>query len=177
MQNAKTARPPPLPPIELFRPLANLKQPAARHQHARNNIHQPNEQRGQTTPLLGNRQQDGLDVEFHENARHVVLRDRVALLRDGVLVREDGVSAVAVRMLGQAVGAGRGRFVVPVDFAQGFGVGGVDGGHDGEVVLVFVEAVVGGGEGVVEGVAQRRVEGAEGEFVNVVGEVEGCAGS
>lgn len=49
---------------------------------------------------------------------------------------------------------------------------GVDCGHDGEVVLVFVE--VGGcrGVGFVEGVEEGGVEGAEGEFVDDVGEVE-----
>ena len=98
----------------------------------------------------------------------------MALLCHGVLVREDRVLAVAVRVLGEAVGARRRALVVFVDsLAQGAGVGGVDCGDDGEVVLVFVEAVVGGGEGVVERVAQRRVEGPEGEFVDVVGEVEG----
>jgi hypothetical protein len=54
------------------------------------------------------------------------------------------------------------------------GVVGVDGGHDGEVVLVFVEVVRGCGEGVVEGVLERGVVGAEAEFVDVVGEVECC---
>lgn len=63
--------------------------------------------------------------------------------------------------------------MVLVDAAQGFGVGGVDGGDDGEVVLEFVEVAVGGGEGVVEGVGEGGVEGAEGELVDVVAEVEG----
>lgn len=50
---------------------------------------------------------------------------------------------------------------------------GVDCGYDGEVVLVFVEVGGGCGEGVVEGVEEGGVEGAEGEFVDYVGEVEG----
>lgn len=95
------------------------------------------------------------------------------LLCDGVLVGEDGVLAVAVRMLAQTVFARGGGFVVLVDAAQGFGVGGVDGGNDGEVVLEFVEVAVGGGEGVVERVGEGGVEGAEGELVDVVAEVEG----
>ena len=64
----------------------------------------------------------------------------MALLRDGVLIREDGVSAVAVGMLLEAIGAAGGRFVVFVDvFAEGLGVGGVDGWYDGEIVLILVE--------------------------------------
>jgi hypothetical protein len=54
------------------------------------------------------------------------------------------------------------------------GVVGVDGGHDGEVVLEFVEVVWGCGDGVVERVLQVGVVGAEAEFVDVVGEVECC---
>ena len=77
-------------------------------------------------------------------------------------------------MLLEAVGAGGGRFVVLFDLAQGFGVGGVDGGDDGEVVLEFVEVIGGGGDGVVERVGQGGVEGAEGKLVDVVGEVERC---
>lgn len=59
---------------------------------------------------------------------------------------------------------------------RGFGSGGagVDGGDDGEVVLVFVEVGVGGGVGFVEGVEEGGVEGSEGEFVDDVGEVECC---
>lgn len=52
---------------------------------------------------------------------------------------------------------------------------GVDGRDEGEVVLVLVEV---GGRGcrggVVERVRQRGEEGAEGEFVDVVREVECC---
>lgn len=63
--------------------------------------------------------------------------------------------------------------MVFVDVAEGFGIGGVDCWHDGEVVLVFVEGCLSDGEGVVEGVGEGGVEGAEGEFVDLVGEVEG----
>ena len=98
----------------------------------------------------------------------------MALLRHGVLVGEDGVSSVLQAVLFDGVGARGGRFGVLVDFAQGFGVGGVDCRHDGEVVLVFVEVCGGGGVGVVEGVGEGGVEGAEGEFVDYVAEVEGC---
>ena len=62
--------------------------------------------------------------------------------------------------------------MVFVDGAEGADVGRVDGRDDGEVVLVFLEVGVGGGEGVVEGVGEGRVEGPEGELIDVVGEVE-----
>ena len=52
---------------------------------------------------------------------------------------------------------------------------GVDGWHDGEVVLEFVEVVVGcrgQGDGVVERVVHRGEVGPEGHFADNVGEVE-----
>ena len=54
------------------------------------------------------------------------------------------------------------------------GVDGVDGRHDREEVLEFVEVGGRGGDGAVEGVDERGVEIAEGEFVDYVGEVECC---
>ena len=98
----------------------------------------------------------------------------MALLRDGVLVREDGVSGILQAVLLDGVGAGGGRLGVLVDFAQGFGVGGVDCGDHGEVVLVFVEVDCRRGVGVVERVGEGGVEGSEGEFVDYVAEIEGC---
>lgn len=84
----------------------------------------------------------------------------------GVLVRDDGVAGAVVRREGRIVRVvGRGR--------RGGRGAGVDGGDDGEVVLKFVEVVVRGGGGAVEGVEEGRVEGTEGEFVDDVGEVEG----
>ena len=83
----------------------------------------------------------------------------MGLGRDGVLVGEDCGAAA-----GETVGGGRVRM-------RGAGV---DGGDYGEVVLVFVEVCEGGGEGAVERVVEGRIEGAEGEFVDGVGEVEGC---
>ena len=50
---------------------------------------------------------------------------------------------------------------------------GVDRRDDGEVVLKFVEVGVCGCVGAIEGVEKGRVEGAEGEFVDDVGEVKG----
>ena len=84
--------------------------------------------------------------------------------RDGVLVREDGVFA-----LGRGDGRGvREGLCVWVDDA-GFGV---DGGHDREVVLVFLKVLGGGGDCLVHGVQERGVVWAEREFVDEVGEVE-----
>ena len=91
------------------------------------------------------------------------------LRRHGVLVRVDrlGIGEGLRLEIRRAAREGRGGELAG-------GEGGVDGGHDGEVVLVFVEVHVDGGDGVVERVGQGGVEGAEGEFVDVVGEVEGC---
>ena len=51
-----------------------------------------------------------------------------------------------------------------------------EGGDYGEVVLVFEEVGRSCGDCVVEGVEEGGVEGAEGEFVDYVGEVEGWVG-
>lgn len=53
---------------------------------------------------------------------------------------------------------------------------GVNGGDDGEEVLVFVEVVGGCHVGSVEGLDDGGEVGAEGELVDVVGEVEDCGG-
>lgn len=93
----------------------------------------------------------------------------MALFRHGVLVCEDRVRREGVRVELGVFGAWRSEVG-----EGGEGVG-VDGGHDGEVVLEFFE--VGGSRrsSSVEGVEEGGVEGAEGEFVDVVGEVEFCA--
>lgn len=52
------------------------------------------------------------------------------------------------------------------------GPAGVDGRDEGEVVLVFLEVGGCAGESAVEGVEEGGVEGAEGEFVDYVGEIE-----
>lgn len=77
--------------------------------------------------------------------------------------------------VGRVPYAFRGVIRVAVDgFEEGEerGVVGVDGGNDGEVVLELVEVFFGGGDGVVEGVDEGGVVGAEGELLDVVGEVE-----
>lgn len=83
---------------------------------------------------------------------------------DGVLVGEDcaawGGARGGKRGKGEKGGGGGG------------GGAGEDGGDQGEVVLVFLE--VGGCYcvGAVERVEEGGVEGAEGEFVDYVGEIE-----
>lgn len=86
---------------------------------------------------------------------------------DGVLVRLDGVRRVPDALCGVVRVA-----VYGFEEGEQGGVVGVDGGYDGEVVLELVEVVFGGGDGVVEGVDQGGVVGAEGELLDVVGEVE-----
>ena len=87
----------------------------------------------------------------------------------GVLVRDDGVAGGVVGWKWGVLvfwGGRQGR--------RRRGRAGEGCGDDGEVVLVFVEVVRGGGVGAVEGVEEGRVEGTEGEFVDYVGEIEGC---
>lgn len=135
---------PSLPPQHLPSPPHKLITPPPRHQHPRHHIHNPNQQLQQPLSLLTDGQKYGLNVKFEEDAGHVALGDGGGLGCDGVLI------------CGDAPGAG-----------------GVGGGDDGDVVLVFEEVGWSGADGVVEGVEEGRVEGAEGEFVDDVREVEG----
>lgn len=101
----------------------------------------------------------------------------MALRRDRILVRLDGVRGVNERRFRLLIscfrGFGGGRRLLGGDkFWQDGGVVGVDGRHNGKVVLVFVEVGGGGGVGIVEGVVQTGEEGAEGELRDLVGEVE-----
>jgi hypothetical protein len=81
--------------------------------------------------------------------------------------------------VGAEDGSGGVRFRVAIyglEEREERGVVGVDGGHDGEVVLELVEVGRGvGGEGdcVVERVGERGVVGPEGHLADDVGEVEG----
>lgn len=77
------------------------------------------------------------------------------LLCDGVLVGEHGVLGVALVVLLQPVLAAGRRLVVLVGkLLEGFGVGGVNSRHHGEVVLEFMEVVIAGCDGVVQRVDQ-----------------------
>lgn len=166
---APSSIPPLIPP-----PLGKLETPSTGHQHAGYHIHEPDKQTRYTGPLFRDREQYGFNIVFHKHTRDHVLCHRMALLCHGVLIREDRVLRVLQAVLLDSVGAGGGRLGVLVDFTQRFGVGGVDCRHHGEVVLVFVEVGGGGCVGVVEGVGEGGVEGAKGEFVDYVAEVEGC---
>lgn len=143
--------------------------PPASHHHATNDIDEPDDEAEEAAPLLCHGQGDGLDVELYKDARDVVLGDLVRLGGRGVLVRFDGVGRVE-DVFGGVVGVAVHGF----EEGQEGGVVGVDCGDDGEVVLEFIEVVFGCGDGVVEGVDEGGVVGAEGELLDVVGEVEGC---
>lgn len=65
--------------------------------------------------------------------------------------------------------------MVLVYLLQSACIGGVDGGDNGNVVLVFEEVEPGGSVCVIERIGKRRIVWPEGEFVDVVGEVEGCS--
>lgn len=69
-------------------------------------------------------------------------------------------------------GVGGGVAVYGFEERKERGVIGVDGRNYGEVVLVFIEVVFGGGDGVVKGVHERWVVGTEGELGDLVGEIE-----
>jgi hypothetical protein len=115
--------------------------------------------------------------------------DFAALARGRVLVGEDavsvdaplGVGAVAddtVFVAGWVRGQVEGGRLGDCGGVEGAGARGgeaatgEDGGHDGEVVLEFVEVLVGRGGRFVERVEEALVVGAEGEFGDDVGEVE-----
>ena len=168
-QHAHPLSPPLLPPVNLHAPIKHLPAPPARNHNPTDDIDQPDEQWEEPAPLLRDRQGDGLDVELDKDAGDVVLCDLVRLRRDGVLVRLDGVRRVPDALCGVVRVAVHG-----LEEGQQRGVVGVDGGHDGEVVLELVEVIFGGGNGIVEGVDEGGVVRAEGELLDVVGEVEAC---
>ena len=157
---------PPPPSQNLLPPPGQLITPASTHQHPTNHIHDPNNQPQKRHAFLPHGQQDGFDIEFKEDAGDGSFVNRVRLGCGCILVRDDGVAGAVIR---------RERRVV---WLMNCGRrwrrrAGVDCGDDGEVVLEFVEVGVCGCVGAVEGVQEGRVEGAEGEFVDDVGEVEG----
>lgn len=137
MQNALAPSPPPSP--QRNRPLRQCEAPMPRHQHTTKDIDNLNHKAQETISALLDREQQGLDVVLEEDTGHSKLADDVRLLGDGILVGEDRAVLVA-------------------------GVDGVDGGHDGEEVLEFMEVVWRAGDGAVERVEEGRVEGAKGEL-------------
>jgi hypothetical protein len=112
-----------------------------------------------------------------------------ALACGRVLVREDAVSvdahlrirAVAddaVLIAGWVRGHVEGGRLGDCGRVEGAGAScgqaaaGEDGGHDGEVVLEFIEVLIGRGGRFIEGVEEALIVGAEGEFSDDMGEVE-----
>ena len=134
----------PLPPLpqHLNEVLAERETPVPRDQHAAQDIHDLDSEAEEAVAAFLNRQHQRLDVVLEEDAGHGALVDLAVLMRDGVLVREDGAFG------GEGVGRGDG----------------VDGGDDGHEVLGLVELVGGRGDGLIERVDQLRVESTEGEF-------------
>lgn len=80
-----------LPPQHVPAPARQLIAPPAAHQDATDHIHDPDAQRQEAPPLFPDGQEDGLDVEFEEDARHGAFVDVVGLRGHGVLVRDDCV--------------------------------------------------------------------------------------
>lgn len=152
MQHPHSLPLPPPPSQHLSPPSKKLIAPPTPHQHPTNHINNSNQQRHKPTPLLPNSKQDRFDIKLEKDTGHATFVDGVALRGDGVLVGEDCGRRGGARVRGA----------------------GVDGGDDGAVVLEFVEVFGGGGVGFVEGVEEGGVEGAEGELVDGVGEVECC---
>ena len=140
-----------------------LVEPAAGDEHAREHVDEPDEQAQEALALVPDEQQDRLDVELEEDARHVALADGPAVLRHGVLVREDEV-------VGSQTPPGRRRRRERRDLLRRNGR--VDGRHDRQVVLELVEVLGRGGDGQVERVPEVRVQRPEGELVDDVREVE-----
>ncbi len=133
----------------LAEPLGEGEAPVAGDEDAGEDVDDLDEEGEEAVAALLDGEQDGLDVVLEEEAGHHALADGLALLRDGVLVGEDG--------------AGRGA-------AAGDRV---DGGHHRHEVLELVEVRVRQVDGAVERVHERRVVRPERELRDDVGEVEG----
>lgn len=143
------------PPLahDLVRPVAQPVAPVPSHEGAAHHVNNLDEEDEEAVALLGDVEQDWLDVVLEEDTGNDALIDLVALLRHGELIRDNR----------------RGYTRVGVSEA-------IDGGHDGHEVLELVEVALGRVDRRVEGVDEGRIEGAEGEFVDDMGEVESCAG-
>jgi len=93
-QHTHTITPPPPLPHNLTRPIKHLPRPTPRNHNTTDNIHQPNNQSPEATPLLHHRQQNRLNIELDEDTRYVGFGDLVGLRSNGVLVGFDGVGGV-----------------------------------------------------------------------------------
>lgn len=151
----------------------NLENPAPSDQNTADHIDQSDDQVQKTAPVLGDGEQDGLNVKLDKNAGDLAFVHNVGLLGDCVLVGKDCAAGEAALGCFVAAAEGHGGGRVGGEFA---GVVGVDGGDDGEVVLELFKVLVGGCARVVQRVVEARVEGAEAEFVDLMRKVEGWEG-
>lgn len=160
----------PFPSHQLNKPPRDLIQPPASDDHTGDGIHEADKQGEKAAALFADEKQDGLDVVLEEDAgdEEGAFGERGRLAGCCVLVREDEVAV-------GAVGVGGGWWEGAEGCVDGAGALGVDCGHDGEEVLVFVVVGFGGRDGFVERVEDGWVVWAEGEFVDDVCEVE-CFG-
>lgn len=133
--NTLTLRPPPLS-NDLSHPLAEREAPVTRDHDTTEYIDDLDGEGQDAVAALLDLQHDGLDVVLEEQAGDHALVDLLALLRDGVLVGEDGAAC-----------GGR----------PGTLVHAVDGGHDRHEVLELVEVRFGQVNGAIERVHERRV--------------------
>lgn len=152
MQHAHPCITSPPPPQNLPSPAEQLIAPSTANQDPTNHIHDPDEQCHEPSPLFPDGQQDWLDIELEEDAGHAAFVDRVRLRRHRVLIRED--------CRGRAFARHRGACV--------------DCRDHGAVVLVLEKVFGRRSVCFVERVQEGRVEWAKGEFVDDVGEIEGC---
>lgn len=82
-------------PQDLSAPSPDPITPPARHQHAADDIDDPHQQAQPALALFAHRKQDGLDVEFEEDARDGALGDGGRVRRGGVLVGDEGIGGRA----------------------------------------------------------------------------------
>jgi hypothetical protein len=129
----------------LANPVTQCETPVSCHEDTTDNIDNLNQEGNNTITTLMHRQQNGLDIVLDEDTGDPVVANLLALLRHGILVRNNLFRADAV-----------------------------DCRDDGEVVLELVEVGAGKVDGSVERVDKRWVERAVGELGNDVGEVKVC---
>lgn len=93
--------------------------------------------------------------------------------RHGILVGLDGVRSTEDGLGGVLGGVAIHGF----EEREQRRIVGIDGGYDGQVILILEEVLGSGGDRVVERVDKGGVVRAEGELVDLVREVESCKAS